>query len=286
MAHIVDDSRASLEGFFSAPIAKAILGAAMKRAGTTGPEFQPAWYDAFFAELTRLLSVYLPDPARRAHCMTQLDALRAVVRPKAVASTPNLRAPRVPLFDGVPGAVHETPLEVDPNPFASASRRQQAREARRDEDTNRALPMAESAGAHRLSARDPGTTTKVLVRDEIDVPNACEVARDLSKKLGFSVVDQTKMATAVSELARNMLQYAGGGTILFAEVLAPRRGLEAFFEDRGPGIANLEGVLDPKYRSTTGMGMGLRGSKRIADEFLIDTQPGDGTRITMRKYVA
>ncbi len=269
MAHIVDDSRGALEGFFSAPIAKAILGAAMKRAATTGPEYQPAWYDAFFGELTRLLSVYLPDPARRAQCTSKLDALRAVVRPK-VGPSANLRAPRVPLFDGVPGAVQETPLEVDPNPFAGSRRLMR----RADEDT------------HNKAARDPGTTTKVLVRDEIDVPNACEVARDLSKKLGFSVVDQTKMATAVSELARNMLQYAGGGTILFAEVLAPRRGLEAFFEDRGPGIANLEGVLDPKYRSTTGMGMGLRGSKRIADEFLIDTQPGDGTRITMRKYVA
>lgn len=89
-----------------------------------------------------------------------------------------------------------------------------------------------------------------------------------------------------AELARNMLQYAGGGHIRFAEVLSPRKGLEAFFEDRGPGIADLDGVLDPKYRSMTGMGMGLRGSKRIADEFLIDTQPGDGTRITMRKYVA
>lgn len=268
MAHIVDDSRATLEGFFSAPIAKAILGAAMKRAGTTGPEFQPAWYDAFFAELTRLLAVYLPDPARRAACVTRLDALRAVVRPKA-QSTAGLKAPRVPLFDGIPGVVPPEPPTPPPTTTLDS-----------------AFHPSRSRSGERLPARDPGTSTKVLVRDEIDVPNACEVARDLAKKLGFSLVDQTKMATAVSELARNMLQYAGGGTILFAEVIAPRRGLEAFFEDRGPGIANLEGVLDPKYRSTTGMGMGLRGSRRIADEFLIDTQPGDGTRITMRKYVA
>ncbi|RYZ68018.1 MAG: hypothetical protein EOP08_01510, partial [Proteobacteria bacterium] len=75
MAHIVDDSRAVLEGFFSAPIAKAILGAAMKRANGAGPEFQSAWYEGLFAELARLLSVYLPDPSRRADCFARLEAL-------------------------------------------------------------------------------------------------------------------------------------------------------------------------------------------------------------------
>jgi len=131
------------------------------------------------------------------------------------------------------------------------------------------------------SGMSGAASTSVQVRDQSDIPNACEVVRDLGKKLGFSRVDQTKMATAVSELARNMLQYAGGGTIRFAEVLAPRRGLEAFFEDHGPGIDDLDDLLD-----TNSSGLGLRGSRGIADEFLIDTHPGDGTRITMRKYVA
>lgn len=265
MAHIVDDSRAVLEGFFSAPIAKAILGAAMKRANGAGPEFQSAWYEGLFAELARLLSVYLPDPARRADCFGRLEALHNVVRPR-LQSNAGLRAPRVPRLD-------DPALLERPGRPAPVLRGAPEPPMRSSQDRSR----GQSAGA---------TSTSVVVRDEIDVPNACEVARDLAKKLGFSIVDQTKMATAVSELARNMLQYAGGGHIRFAEVLAPRKGLEAFFEDRGPGIADLDGVLDPKYRSMTGMGMGLRGSKRIADEFLIDTQPGDGTRITMRKYVA
>lgn len=285
MAHIVDDSRTVLEGFFSAPIAKAILGAAMKRAGNAGPEFQTAWYEGLFAELGRLLSVYLPDPARRSDCFGKLEALHNVVRPR-LPGTPGLRAPRLPRFaessrsltgppprgsaDDVGGpAVHHG----RPAPVLRGGIFPKPDDGRSSQDRMRVA----NAGA---------TSTSVVVRDEIDVPNACEVARDLAKKLGFSIVDQTKMATAVSELARNMLQYAGGGNIRFAEVLAPRKGLEAFFEDRGPGIADLDGVLDPKYRSMTGMGMGLRGSKRIADEFLIDTQPGDGTRITMRKYVA
>lgn len=272
MAHIVDDSRVVLEGFFSAPIAKAILGAAMKRAGNAGPEYQPAWYEGLFAELGRLLSVYLPDPGRRADCFGKLEALHNVVRPR-LPSGNGLRAPRVPRFPDSRNSVAPEPTTGHPGRPAPVLRGAQYPIPKPDDSR----PRAQGANA---------TSTSVVVRDEIDVPNACEVARDLAKKLGFSIVDQTKMATAVSELARNMLQYAGGGHIRFAEVLAPRKGLEAFFEDRGPGIADLDGVLDPKYRSMTGMGMGLRGSKRIADEFLIDTQPGDGTRITMRKYVA
>lgn len=284
MAHIVDDSRAVLEGFFSAPIAKAILGAAMKRAGNAGPEFQTAWYEGLFAELGRLLSVYLPDPSRRADCLGRLEGLHNVVRPRLPTSA-GLRAPRVPRFAESSRSLTGPPRQgSDQNPS-------HASHPGRPAPVLRGGRMPEPSGGRssqdRMRAQSAGaTSTSVVVRDEIDVPNACEVARDLAKKLGFSVVDQTKMATAVSELARNMLQYAGGGHIRFAEVLAPRKGLEAFFEDRGPGIADLDGVLDPKYRSMTGMGMGLRGSKRIADEFLIDTQPGDGTRITMRKYVA
>lgn len=257
MGSILEESRTVLEGFFSAPIAKAITGAATKRANAAGQEGDSNWSAALFAELTRLLAVYLPDPARRGDCMARLEVLGQSVISTRFGGNAALRPPPVPRLDS----------------FGMG-------EVRKAEPRRASSPSGERPRAPKVG------TTSVVVRDEVDIPNACEVAKDLARKLGFSLVDQTKMATAVSELARNMLQYAGGGNIRFAEVLAPRRGLEAFFEDNGPGIADLEGVLDPKYRSTTGMGMGLRGSKRIADEFLIDTQPGDGTRITMRKYVA
>lgn len=226
MNPLAEQTRVVLEGFFSTPIAKAIVGACCKAGAKSSLlEDSPEWRGAYHAELTRLLGNYLPDMAKRAQCMEMLTPLR----PSA------------------PG------------------------ELRRSGVRPRVLSSAPTASA----------STSVEVRDHRDVPNACEVVRDLGRKLGFSRVDQTKMATAVSELARNMLQYAGGGTIRFAEVLAPRRGLEAFFEDRGPGIHDLEQVLD-----TPGNGLGLRGSRGIADEFTIDTHPGDGTRITMRKYVA
>jgi serine/threonine-protein kinase RsbT len=241
MSNLRDESRSVLEGFFSAPIAKAIVGAAAKTAARAGIEADSTWSAAFEREIARLLCVYLPDIERRRACIAKL----------AAAAPPIAQTP-------VPAAAYSRP------------------------PSGAYLRPARTASSVSVRPATLGTaSTSVVVRDQSDIPNACEVVRDLGKKLGFSRVDQTKMATAVSELARNMLQYAGGGTIRFAEVLAPRRGLEAFFEDHGPGIIGLDDMLE-----AGSMGLGLRGSKGIADEFLIDTQPGDGTRITMRKYVA
>lgn len=249
-----------LEGFFSAPIAKAIVGAASKSALRVGHENALAWQSAFDRELQRLLQVYLPDAERQHACRIQLRARAVAALPVATPSeTPAVRPARP-----VSGAYERPAVAGLAGPV------------RRTSET-RAVVAGHSARPPALGT----ASTSVVVRDHTDVPNACEVVRDLGRKLGFSRVDQTKMATAVSELARNMLQYAGGGTIRFAEVLAPRRGLEAFFEDHGPGISGLDDMLE-----AGSMGLGLRGSKGIADEFTIDTQPGDGTRITMRKYVA
>lgn len=245
MTKLRDECRSVLEGFFSGPIAKAIVGAAGKAAARAGLEDTPTWEVAFDRELQRLLNVYLPDAARRLDCLARLA--REAPPPAAV-------------FEHTP-----PPMPLRARPASGAYLRPSV------------LPSSPSM----RPATFGSASTSVVVRDQTDIPNACEVVRDLGKKLGFSRVDQTKMATAVSELARNMLQYAGGGTIRFAEVLAPRRGLEAFFEDHGPGIVGLDDMLE-----AGSMGLGLRGSKGIADEFLIDTQPGDGTRITMRKYVA
>jgi serine/threonine-protein kinase RsbT len=95
---------------------------------------------------------------------------------------------------------------------------------------------------------------------------------------------QTKIATAIAELARNILLYAIAGEVRIAAVEAPRRGVEVAARDEGPGIADLDLVMTGNYRSKTGMGMGLRGAKRLMDTFEIDTSP-TGTNVLTRKFL-
>ena len=117
-----------------------------------------------------------------------------------------------------------------------------------------------------------------------DVTNACEVGRDLARQVGFLDVQQTKIATAIAELARNILLYAISGEMRVAVIEAPRRGVEIAARDEGPGIKDLELVMVGAYRSRTGMGLGLRGSKRLMDTFEIETSP-TGTNIMARKFL-
>jgi serine/threonine-protein kinase RsbT len=126
------------------------------------------------------------------------------------------------------------------------------------------------------------TVIQVLTAD--DVANACEVGRDIARRVGFPNVMQTKIATAIAELARNILLYAISGELRIAAVDAPRRGVEVGARDKGPGIADLELVMTGNYRSRTGMGMGLRGAKRLMDTFEIDTGPA-GTNVLTRKFL-
>jgi serine/threonine-protein kinase RsbT len=121
----------------------------------------------------------------------------------------------------------------------------------------------------------------IPIEREEDVVNARNAGRELSRALGFSEVGQTKMATAISELARNVVQYAGQGRVEirpFGEA-----GIEVVVADQGPGIADVGAVMAPGYRSRRGMGMGLRGTQRIVDEFHIVSAPGRGTTVTLRK---
>jgi serine/threonine-protein kinase RsbT len=117
-----------------------------------------------------------------------------------------------------------------------------------------------------------------------DFQNASDVGRDICRQLGFGPLDQTKVSTAICELTRNILQYAGRGELKFATLNSPRRGIEVHAVDHGPGIPDLGLVMSTQYRSRTGMGMGLKGTKRIVDEFEIESVPGRGTRVVFRKY--
>lgn len=119
----------------------------------------------------------------------------------------------------------------------------------------------------------------VKIRTEEDIARARSEARQLAGMLGFTLVGQTRLMTAVSELARNIVQYAGEGQIDLNPTHAPR-GVEIVARDRGPGIRNLDHVLSGSYQSRLGMGLGLLGVKRLAERFDVRTGAGRGTTIT------
>lgn len=118
-----------------------------------------------------------------------------------------------------------------------------------------------------------------------DVVRARQSVRTLAQECRLSLVDQTKLVTAVSELARNTLVHGGGGSMR-ADLVAngPRKGVRAVFEDQGPGIPDLDLALTDGWTSGSGLGLGLSGSRRLVDEFAIDSEPGRGTTVTVTKW--
>ena len=127
--------------------------------------------------------------------------------------------------------------------------------------------------------------TELLVSE--DVVRLRQVLRDQMVGLKFTLIEQTKMITAASELARNTLRYGGGGHAEL-EIVAngALRGIRISFIDEGPGIENIELALTDGFTSGGGMGLGLPGARRLADEFEIDSAPGKGTRVTITKWKA
>ena len=132
----------------------------------------------------------------------------------------------------------------------------------------------------------------VVLRDEVrevrapqDVVAVRQAVREWALAAGFSLVDQTKIVTAASELARNTLVHGGGGRArLEALNDGDRRGLRVVFEDDGPGIPDLEQALRDGFTTGNGLGLGLGGAKRLSDHFEIDSKPGQGTRVTITRW--
>lgn len=123
------------------------------------------------------------------------------------------------------------------------------------------------------------------IQTSADVVLVRQSVRQFAVKQGFSLVDQTKIVTAASELARNTLDYGGGGTVkLEALQDGMRRGLRLTFEDEGPGIPDIELALKDGYTTGSGLGMGLSGTKRLVNEFTIVSHVGKGTCITITKW--
>ena len=131
----------------------------------------------------------------------------------------------------------------------------------------------------------PTQTDTVSIRTEQDVVVARQHARRLALEAGFGIVDQTKIVTAASELARNVVVYGQGG-VMRSEIVADgrRQGLRLAFVDEGPGIPDLKLALTDGWTSGKGLGLGLSGAKRLMHDFEIETAPGQGTRVTVTRW--
>jgi len=132
----------------------------------------------------------------------------------------------------------------------------------------------------------------IVVRDDAlsikasdDVVRVRQEVRARALEIGLGLVDQTKIVTAASELARNTLDYGGGGTVRL-QILQDggRKGLKLVFEDQGPGISDIELALKDGYTTGNGLGLGLSGAKRLSNEFDIQSRPGEGTRVSITRW--
>jgi serine/threonine-protein kinase RsbT len=123
------------------------------------------------------------------------------------------------------------------------------------------------------------------LRDSEDVVRVRQAVREWAISSGFSLVDQTKIVTAASELARNAVHYGGGGTVRLESLNdGARRGLRVVFEDQGPGIPDIAQALRDGFTTGGGLGLGLGGARRLVNEFDIDSRPGAGTRVAITRW--
>jgi serine/threonine-protein kinase RsbT len=125
----------------------------------------------------------------------------------------------------------------------------------------------------------------IEIHQEVDIVRARGRARGFAQTVGFGSTDQTKIATAVSEVSRNIFVYAHEGTVRLLPLVG-KRGLRIEARDKGPGIVGLDTILSGEYNSRTGMGLGLRGCKRLMDRFQVETTQGKGTVVIMEKEIA
>ena len=125
----------------------------------------------------------------------------------------------------------------------------------------------------------------LLIRTQDDIVRIRQVVRAKAAEIGLSLVDQTKIVTAASELARNALDYGGGGHMR-SEIVSQfgRRGLKLIFEDAGPGIPDVEQAMRDGFTTGEGLGLGLGGAKRLCNEFKIESAAGKGTRVTIARW--
>ena len=125
----------------------------------------------------------------------------------------------------------------------------------------------------------------MAVRTSDDVVRVRQAVRARAVEAGFGIVDQTKLVTAASEIARNTVDYGGGGTLRIELVReGTRRGVQLIFSDSGPGIADISAAMTDGYTTGSGLGLGLSGAKRLSNEFSIESSPGRGTTVTLARW--
>ncbi len=123
------------------------------------------------------------------------------------------------------------------------------------------------------------------VRSGEDIVRVRQIVRRWAVELGFGLVDQTKIVTAASEIARNTVDHGGGGEVLVESLSEnARRGLRLVFEDKGPGIQNIDEALKDGFTTGRGLGLGLGGARRLATEFSVESRPGEGTRVSLTRW--
>lgn len=126
----------------------------------------------------------------------------------------------------------------------------------------------------------------VPIRSDLDIVTARVEGRELAKQLGFGVIDQARIATAISELTRNIVQYAEQGEAIMRRVdVGGRVGLEIVCQDEGPGIPDVDLAMQDGFSTSTSLGMGMPGARRLMDEFEIESEVGFGTTVTIRKWL-
>jgi len=127
---------------------------------------------------------------------------------------------------------------------------------------------------------------RIPINNDLDIVAARVEGRNLAKEMGFGIIDQARIATVVSELARNVVLYAHSGQVVLNQVDAGGRlGLQIVCEDQGPGIEDLDRVMDEQHSNMRGLGMGLPGTRRLMDEFEIKSEIGVGTTVTVCKWL-
>lgn len=126
----------------------------------------------------------------------------------------------------------------------------------------------------------------IALKSERDISNARAQVRVIAAALGFRLIDQTRLATVASELSRNVIKYGGGGQLIAQPTIEVdgRHGLRLIFEDKGPGIENIEAAMRDGFSTGRGLGKGLPGSKRMVDVFKIESERGRGTRVTIVRW--
>jgi serine/threonine-protein kinase RsbT len=136
-----------------------------------------------------------------------------------------------------------------------------------------------------IGASTVGDDLRCLIAADTDIVQARQTGRELAADIGFSAGDQTVIAAAISEIARNILMYAKRGEVRFTKVMdGTRQGLIVVAEDDGPGIRDVSRALQDGYSTSGGLGLGMPGARRLMDEFEVVSAVGQGTRITMRKW--